>query len=156
MVRIIIIILVIACLADIIPKLIKAAIEKKREQEALKRDPVESFVPETVMNSVFKCPSCGASVPAKTNDHITTFCPFCGSKLEGADKIMEQAAKEKDASRSFELERMKLKQQERQTMLEEQRIKAAKHKTTMDNIIIFLCIGLMIFLFLGMIGVFNK
>lgn len=147
---------------------IKMIIDKYYEKKILntkstsENNSIEDYIPKSVMESVFKCPSCGASVPAKTNDHVTMFCSFCGASLKDAHTVIETARQDRTEEHKHELESKRLEEKTRQQNIELERIKleqmaqkSMQRKQTQSFIIIAICCGIALFMCLGAAGVFK-
>ena len=152
-------IVVILCAVVSISKKIKQTNKVKQNQKPRHIDDTETYIPESVMHAVLKCPKCGATVPLSSDKkHVTMFCSFCGNPLNDANKLMEQAHQNKQEERSYEIRIKELEDKEREHAREMQRLKNEKAETSNDRMALIatvLFLALIIFACMMATGVFR-
>ena len=157
--------LLIVIAALIVVFILKKIFEKRalKQQDPQSKPKIEDYIPESLMNSVFKCSSCGAHVPAKTNNHVTMFCSFCGASLKDAHILIKNAQQSKKEQDQHELELKRLAEKERQQNIElraklakQEHIRKEKTQNTQIFILAFFGLGIITFIMLGVAGVFGK
>ena len=96
--------------------------ESKAQKPA---DDVEKYIPQSVMQASFKCSKCGASVPLSSDKNLVTmFCPFCGSPIDDASKVMEQARANKKQEYDYQMRMREFDSKDKINEIELQRIKS--------------------------------
>ena len=114
---------------------IRKVCKNKRSEEIEIKEYQRALDTLPISKTSFKCPQCNGDVPVSAETRIVAFCPYCGAGIPDARKLAENATKNLENSRQFQIEMKKAQTRNMELENELARIKAKEKSDRYEMIL---------------------